>query len=154
IRVDADNGIAASVSKINGLLDQFGKLNAVITKGTNAGDDVTSELDQRDAIVSQLSEEMGVTVVNRRNNDMALYTDSGDTLYDVSARPVSFQTSPALAAGVAGNAVVVDGVPVTGDKATMPLRSGKIAGLTQLRDEAAPAYQSQLDEIARGLVET
>jgi flagellar hook-associated protein 1 FlgK len=34
----------------------------------------------------------------------------------------------------------------------MPLKTGKIAGLAELRDRAAVTYQDQLDEIARGLV--
>ena len=32
--------------------------------------------------------------------------------------------------------------------------SGKLAGLATLRDDATVTYQSQLDEIARGLIET
>ena len=154
VRSDADAQIGASVTHINDLLAQFGTLNADVTKNTGTGADVTGEMDQRDAIVNQLSQELGVTVVNRANNDMALYTDSGVPLFDGSARSVSFQATPSLAPGVAGKAVVIDGVPVTGANATMPLHSGKIAGLTQIRDQVAPAYQNQLDEISRGLVET
>ena len=52
----------------------------------------------------------------------------------------------------AANAVLIDGVPVTGESATMPLRSGRLAGLATLRDEIAPTYQAQLDEIAGALV--
>ena len=44
-------------------------------------------------------------------------------------------------------------MPVTGANAAMPLQSGKIVGLTQLRDTIAPTYQAQLDEMARGLVD-
>lgn len=154
VRADSDTAIAVSVTNINTILAKFETLNAQITSGSAAGADVTSQLDQRDGLISQLSEELGVTVVTRRFNDVALYTDSGVPLFDVKARSVTFQTTPAMAPGTVGNAVVIDGVPVTGDTATMPLHSGKIAGLTQLRDEVAPAYQNQLDEIARGLVET
>jgi flagellar hook-associated protein 1 len=35
----------------------------------------------------------------------------------------------------------------------MPLKSGKLAGLAELRDIATVTYQSQLDEVARGLIE-
>ncbi len=48
---------------------------------------------------------------------------------------------------------MIDGVEVTGDNAVMPLRSGRIAGLVQVRDVIAPAFQMQADEIARGLIE-
>ena len=57
-------------------------------------------------------------------------------------------------AGTTGNAVYIDGVPVTGANSVMPLKSGKLAGLAQLRDQDTVTYQSQLDEIARGLINT
>jgi flagellar hook-associated protein 1 len=154
VRSDADAQIGASVTHINDLLTQFGTLNADITRQTGTGADVTGEMDQRDAIVGQLSQEIGVTVLNRANNDMALYTDSGVPLFDGAARSVTFKPTASLAPGAAGNAVFVDGVPVTGSTSTMPIKSGKIAGLAQLRDQVAPAYQNQLDEISRGLIET
>ena len=88
----------------------------------------------------------------RPNGDAALYTDSGAVLFDKSARTVSFAPTNAYTAGTTGNAVYVDGVPVTGANSVMPLKSGKLAGLAQLRDEDTVTYQSQLDEIARGLV--
>jgi flagellar hook-associated protein 1 FlgK len=153
VRSDADADIAGSVSKINDLLTQFAALNTQIVNGTNLGQDVTDAMDQRDALINQLSEQMGVTVVLRDNNDLALYTDSGVTLFDKVPRTVTFTTTSPLTPGTTGNAVYVDGVPVTGSDAAMPLRSGRIVGLSQLRDEVAPTYQSQLDEIARGLVE-
>jgi flagellar hook-associated protein 1 FlgK len=49
--------------------------------------------------------------------------------------------------------VYLDGVPITGSGSTMALQSGEIAGLAEVRDGAAVTYQSQLDEIARGLIE-
>ena len=36
----------------------------------------------------------------------------------------------------------------------MPISSGALAGLATLRDVTAPTYQAQLDEMARGLVES
>ncbi|MBN8995435.1 MAG: flagellar hook-associated protein FlgK [Rhizobiales bacterium] len=153
VRSQADADIATSVSKVNDLLSQFQQLNTQIMRGTSMGEDVTDAMDDRDAVITQLSEQMGITVVYRDNNDIALYTDSGVTLFDKSARSVTFQASQTLTPGTTGNAVYVDGVPVTGANAAMPLQSGKLVGLTQLRDTIAPTYQAQLDEMARGLVE-
>src|SRR5262249_11056196 len=36
--------------------------------------------------------------------------------------------------------------------ATMAIHSGNLAGLAQLRDQIAPTYQAQLDEMARGVI--
>jgi flagellar hook-associated protein 1 FlgK len=152
VREGADADMKTSVQNINQLLTQFQTVNTEIMKGTVSGDDITDYLDQRDNIVSQLSQELGVTMSLRPNGDAALYTDSGVVLFDKSARTVSFTATNVYTPGTTGNAVYIDGVPVTGANSVMPLKSGKLAGLAQLRDNDTVTYQSQLDEVARGLI--
>jgi len=153
VREGADADMATSVANINQLLTQFDKVNTAIVRGTISGDDVTDYLDQRDSIVSKLSQEVGVSMSLRANGDAALYTDSGVVLFDKTARTVSFTATNVYTPGTTGNAVYIDGVPVTGANAVMPLKTGKLAGLAELRDNATVTYQSQLDEIARGLID-
>jgi len=152
VREGADADMKTSVQNINQLLSQFQTVNTAIVKGTIAGDDVTDYLDQRDSIVSQLSREVGVTMTIRTNGDAALYADSGAVLFDKTARAVTFAPTTSYSASITGNAVFIDGVPVTGANSVMPIKSGKLAGLAQLRDTDTVTYQSQLDEIARGLI--
>ncbi|MEF2071739.1 flagellar hook-associated protein FlgK [Consotaella aegiceratis] len=152
VRQDADDAIATAADEMNDLLAQFQALNDKIVKGTTTGADVTDYIDQRDQIVSQLSEYVGITVKTRANNDMVLYTDSGVTLFETTARTVSYSATVPLTAGEAGNSLYIDGVAVTGENATMPIQSGSIYGLTQLRDEVCLTYQNQLDQIAQQLV--
>lgn len=152
VRQQADAGIASSVSNINSILSQFQQLNSYIVSGTAAGRDVTDSLDKRDALLSQLSKEIGISTITRQNNDMVIYTDGGATLFETTPRTVAFQPTVTYVAGTVGNAVFVDGVQVTGPNSTMAIRSGNLQGLTQLRDVAAPMYQNQLDETARGLI--
>jgi flagellar hook-associated protein 1 FlgK len=154
VRTQADQAMATSVAHINQLLGQFSDLNAAAVRGTHEGQDVTDILDQRDAVLSQLSGEIGITTMQRADNDVAIYTDGGVPLFDKTARTVSFTASSTLAPGVSGNAVLIDGVPVTGSNAAMPLTTGKLAGLAQLRDDIAPTFQTQLDEMARGAIES
>ena len=153
VREGADADMNISVQNINQLLSQFQTVNTAIVKGTIAGDDVTDYLDQRDSIVSKLSQEVGVTMSIRTNGDAALYADSGVVLFDKTARTVSFAPTNAYSANITGNAVFIDGVPVTGANSVMPIKSGKLAGLAQLRDNATVTYQNQLDEVARGLID-
>ncbi|MEW5422246.1 flagellar hook-associated protein FlgK [Amorphus sp. 3PC139-8] len=153
VRKDADADIAASVDRLNGLLGRFEEMNQAVVAGSGTGRDITQLMDQRDALLSQISEEIGISVVNRgQNNDLVLYTDSGVTLFETRARVVAFTPASILTAGMTGNAVTIDGVPVTGSNASMPLQSGRLVGLTEVRDEVAMTYQRQLDEMARGLV--
>jgi flagellar hook-associated protein 1 FlgK len=152
VREGADADMATSVQNINQLLTQFATVNTAIVKGTITGADITDYLDQRDSIVSKLSQEVGVTMSIRTNGDAALYTDNGGVLFDKVARTVSFAPTNSYTPGTTGNAVYIDGVPVTGANSVMPIKSGKIAGLAELRDNATVTYQSQLDEVARGLI--
>lgn len=153
VRADADADMATSVATINQLLAQFETVNTAIVKGTITGADSTDHLDLRDSILSRLSQEVGITVATRANNDMVIYTDSGVTLFETGARSVTFDPTYAFNAGIAGNSVYIDGVPVTGAGAVMPIHGGKLGGLAALRDDASVSYQGQLDEIARGLIE-
>lgn len=149
----ADAGMAEAVGQINGLLSRLETLNTEIVRGTNTGADVTDKLDSRDKVLAGLSEEIGIRVVHRANNDVALYTDSGVTMFETTARSVAMKPTQSFDANTVGNAVYVDGVPVIGGSTSMPLQTGRLAGLASVRDTVAVAYQSQLDETARGLVE-
>ncbi|PTW60163.1 flagellar hook-associated protein 1 FlgK [Breoghania corrubedonensis] len=153
VRSDADADISTSVDNINALLSQLEDLNSIIVKGTQNGADITDALDTRDQVLLSLSEEIGITTLNREDGDIVVYTDSGVTLFETTARDVSFVPTSTYQAATVGNAIYVDGVPVTGEDAIMPISSGKLFGLTELRDKDATTYQSQLDEIARGLIE-
>ncbi|MBY0562027.1 flagellar hook-associated protein FlgK [Hyphomicrobium sp.] len=153
IRNQADTDIATSVSNINNLLAQFEKLNQSVVKGTSSGADITDVLDQRDAVLKQLSTEVGIRTVSRAGGDMAIYTDSGVTLFDKTARQVTFAPTSNLSPSSVGSPVYADGVPIAGTPHTMSISSGKLAGLVDVRDNITLAYQSQLDEIARGLIE-
>jgi flagellar hook-associated protein 1 FlgK len=153
VRQQADSSIASAVTNINQLLSQFQSVNNAIVSGTQSGADITTALDQRDQLVTQLSQYMGISTVPGPNNDMSLYTDSGVTLFQTTPRSVTFQPTASLSAGTSGNPVYIDGMQVTGSPSpTMALQSGSLVGLTQLRDVVAPQFQDQLDETARGII--
>ncbi|WP_262299140.1 flagellar hook-associated protein FlgK [Microvirga sesbaniae] len=153
VRLEADGKIGDSVARINDLLAKFEKANQQVVSGSALGADVTDAMDTRDSLIAQLSEEIGVTVVPRAGNDIALYTDSGVPLFDKTARQVKFDQTNVYAPGTVGKAVSIDGIQVTGPGALMPLNSGNLVGLVAVRDDVAVTYQRQLDELARGLIE-
>jgi flagellar hook-associated protein 1 FlgK len=152
VREQADQGMASSVTTINNLLSQFTQLNNTIISGSQSGADVSDAEDQRDKVLQQLSGQIGITTVTRANNDVAIYTDSGVTLFDKTARTVTFNPTSDFSATTQGNAVYADGVPITAQGSPMSIHSGALAGLAAIRDQIAPTYESQLDEVARGLI--
>jgi flagellar hook-associated protein 1 len=153
VRARADADMAQSVDTVNSLLVQFGRLNAEIMQGSQIGRDITDQLDQRDQLLAGLAQELGIRTVERADHDMAIFTDSGITLFDRSARAVTFSQTGTFGPATLGNAVMVDGVPITGTNGVMLSRSGRLPGLANVRDTIAVTYQNQLDEIARGLVQ-
>jgi len=126
--------MATSVSTINTLLQKFQEVNSTIVKGTIAGSDITDFLDTRDSILTSLSEQLGIRTATGPNNSMSIYTDSGVTLFDTVPRSVTFAATQNYTPTTTGNAVIIDGVPVTGANAVMPLQSGKLVGLSTVRD--------------------
>lgn len=151
-RTRADQQIADSVASVNNLLGEFEVVNRNVINGTRTGADITDLLDSRDRILTDISREMGIRTITRPGNDVAIYTDSGLTLFETKPRPVAFAATLAFNATSTGNAVTVDGVQVTGSASPLPISSGRIKGLTEIRDDVAVTYQNQLDEIARGLI--
>jgi flagellar hook-associated protein 1 FlgK len=152
VRTQADQQIATAVSAVNSLLNQFTSVNNSVVSGLASGSDVGSVEDQRDSLVTQIAQQIGVTTTVNTDGSMSIFTDSGVPLFETTPLPVTFTPSGALGPNQTGNAVLVNGTPITGASSNMPIQSGAIAGLAQLRDAIAPQYQAQLDQIAGNLM--
>lgn len=151
-RADADRQIALGVEELNTLLADFEQVNKAIVSGTDAGRDVTDYLDRRDTLLKRIAEYVPISTSVRGSNDMLITTVSGTMLFETIPRKITFSANNTYAPGSTGNSIYVDGVPLTGGTGGNTDASGKLAGLLQLRDNVALAMQSQLDEIARGLI--
>lgn len=152
IRSDADTALTESVDRTNSLLAQFKVVNDSIVRGEGTPDGLMEALDQRDAILKQLSEELGIRTIARPNNDIVIYAEGGAVLFEGSPRGVRVAPANPLLAGQPGNAVMIDGVAVTGDTAPMRLSSGRLAAHAGVRDGATIQVSRQLDQIAAGLI--
>ena len=153
VRETADANMASSVSTINKLLGQYAMADAAVINGIQSGANVSQAQDSRDSILTQLSQQLGVTTAPGSNGSLSIYSDSGVTLYEGGQpRAVTFTPTPAFTSGSNGNPVLVDGVPITGQTSPMAIQSGALAGDAAIRDTIAPQYQSQLDQIAGGLI--
>ncbi len=152
VRSDADQAMAESVDRVNNLLSQFKVVNDTVVRGQGSPADLTDALDLRDGILKQLSEEIGISTLSRSNSDLVIFASGGAVLFEGTPRTVSFSPSHPLPAGAGGNAVFVDGVPVTGNGSPMPVTSGKLAAFYEIRDRTAVQAQAQIDELAGGLI--
>ncbi len=152
VRNEANAGVKASVEKINSLLSDLQPVEQAIKVGIAGTESYLDNIDSRDSILKQLSEEIGLRVVNKSDGGIALYTDSGIALFDVVPRKVEIRADTSLLPGQQGPAVFIDNVEVSGSNPVLPLQQGKLAAQLALRDEISLTYEAQLDETARSLV--
>ncbi|MGN6466943.1 MAG: flagellar hook-associated protein FlgK [Rhizobiaceae bacterium] len=151
-RTDMDNKISQAVSDLNNLLGSFDQANRAIVAGNQTGRDVSDIEDQRDGLLKQISQYVSISTIKRGNGDMVLMTSDGATLYETVPRTVTFDPTAGYSATTVGNAIKIDGVPLSAGTGGNTTASGQLQAMVQLRDSTATTMQSQLDEIARGLI--
>jgi flagellar hook-associated protein 1 FlgK len=151
-RAEIDQDIEGAVAELNNLLAKFKDVNDEVVQGTIVKADVNDALDERDALLKEISKYVSVSAVQRDNNDYALFTSQGVTIFETIPRDVTFDPQTVYTPGITGNAIRIDGVPVIGGVGANTSSSGKLAAMVQMRDSVSVDMQSQLDEIARSLV--
>jgi flagellar hook-associated protein 1 FlgK len=151
-RAVADQEIATAVGELNNLLADLEKANNAVISGTRSGRDVSDALDQRDATLKKIAEYVPISTFTRGDNDMVVLTKDGSTLFETVPRSVSFTPTGVYSPGTSGGKVFIDGVPIDLASGGNTSASGRLAGMVQLRDGVTVTMQSQLDEIARGLI--
>jgi flagellar hook-associated protein 1 FlgK len=164
LRREAESKMATAVSDLNQLVGALEKVNL---KLGDTGIDPTSRsnmLDQRDRLVSQISEMVDLRVDYRGDGSVSLMTRSGVGILDVKASMFEFQpagqlsgTSQVNAAspqnGV-GTLVLRTPAGITLDLVKQNvIRSGTLGALIELRDTTLVQAQDQLDEVAAALAQ-
>jgi flagellar hook-associated protein 1 FlgK len=161
-RSQAEAGIGAGVTRVNELLDQLTNVNARIVNAQQTSG--TADLrDQRDRIVSELSQYVEIRTDERPNGSLSITTASGTQLFDgrptvkfefdarANIGPQSQWSSDPARRGV-GTIIARD---LNGNGfdaiANNTFRSGEIGALVELRDKTLVQAQKQLDEIAAQL---
>ena len=165
LRTQAEQGIADGVQSANSLLQQVAQINQQL-ESTSANTSAGAALeDQRDQAVSQLTQLMNVTVVQNPNNQVSLFTGTGQQLVSgTQASQLSFDNAGTLTAssqwssdpsndGVGTITLTAPGGTTTDLLATNAIQSGQIAAYVQMRDTALPQAQTQLDELANQMAQ-
>lgn len=137
-----DLNVTQSVEQINTLTGQIAGLNTQISSLTGAGQDASAFINQRDVLIGQLSNLIGIAQISTENNGLTLVTGSGTPLVTGGQ---SFQLSSQTNAS--GHQDVFAG----GADITSQITSGALAGYIQVRDQTIPGILSNLDTLAAGL---
>jgi flagellar hook-associated protein 1 FlgK len=158
LRTQAEQGIASDVQTANTALQQIAQINQQLEAAPSDAATATLE-DQRDQDITQLSQLMNVNVVRDSNNQISVFTSTGQQLVaGVEASQLSVGNVGTLTASAIWNANPnQDGAGTitltspSGNQtdlvATNAIQSGEIGAYLQMRDNILPEAQSQLDEL-------
>ncbi|MEL6642561.1 MAG: flagellar hook-associated protein FlgK [Pseudomonadota bacterium] len=158
LRQDADREIALQVGALNAGLEAVRDLNAAIAGFNGAGRDASALIDQRQVAIDQIASIVPLRELPRDDGKVALITEGGAILLDVTAREIGFQQTPiitpdmTLASG-ALSPITIDGDPAAFDGPAASLAGGSLEALIRLRDETLPTQQARADAFARDLVD-
>jgi flagellar hook-associated protein 1 FlgK len=160
LRTEAEQGIANGVQTANNALQQIAQINLQL-QGASPTDGTSATLeDQRDQDITQLSQLMNVKVVQNPNNQISVFTGTGQQLVGgPQASQLQFSNVGSLTATAlwsatpsddgAGTVTLVSSSGATTDLiATNALQSGQLGAYVQMRDSVLPQAQTQLDELA------
>lgn len=157
LRMQADNDIAKTVESLQSDLDRLVQLNVKIVEQASAGHDASALVDQRHALINQVSEIVPVKEVLRENGMVSLVTLGGAILLDSKAAELGFSQVPTITPDMSVSTGVLSGLtingqPVSTDAESGAIAGGALAGLFEIRDVLAPQAQENIDAFARDLV--
>lgn len=162
LRQETELQIGEKVGELNTML---GSLESVNAKLSDQGiDDISRATlsDERDRLVAGISEVIDVRADYRNDGTVALMTNSGLGLMDVTASTLSFSSGGNLGpnslfnvdSSESGVGQLILRGPSGGQTDLVQqglLSSGSLGALVELRDEILPQFQSQLDAIAASM---
>lgn len=139
ITTQTGQNVTMTLAELNDLGTSLANLNRAIWERMVVGDTPNDLLDERDALIDQLSELGSVTLADGDGDGSLTISLNGVTLVDESTAYTLSES-----AGNLVNAGLGQSQPLAG-------RPGKLAALVELRDVTLPGYQATLDTIAAAL---
>lgn len=154
MRTNADTQIAQDVATLNTALQQVEDLNIQITQTLSRSGSSPALLDQRQAVLDTIGSIVPINVVPRDNGSIAIYSEGGAVLLDISAGTIGFEQQNIVTEFQTLDNGTLSGLTLNGqDLRTSALGGGSLGGHFAVRDTYGVEAQAQLDAIARDLVE-
>ena len=161
MRAETEKQLSDGVGQVNNLLQSIQTVNADIIRFSAGTSDPVQLLDQRDALVNELSQYMDIRVEEVDNNGITIHTGGGTLLFDGTAAKLSFDAAGTVtpySAWSNGSDRTLGTITLQTDAGyTVDLieqgafSSGSLAAYVNLRDDVLPEAQAQLDEFASAL---
>ncbi|MEP2919761.1 flagellar hook-associated protein FlgK [Sulfitobacter sp.] len=154
LRTDADASIADDVSTLNTALQQIEDLNEQIASATATNRSSPALLDQRQVVLDTIGAIVPINVLARDNGAITIYSEGGAILLDDTAVTIGFERQNIVTEFQTLDAGTLSGLTLNGQELrTSALGGGSLEAHFAVRDTYGVEAQSQLDTIARDLVE-
>jgi flagellar hook-associated protein 1 FlgK len=150
IRNDTASKIESELGRINQISRQIAGLNEKIVNGEAVGDPVHELQDERDLLISDLSEMIDINSFENANGSLNVSLKSGLSLVN-NLRSYELGTQPNAVPGGTDDVVWLD-AGGNGTVITDRIMGGKLKGLIEVRDEVIPGYLGQLDDLAGEMI--
>jgi flagellar hook-associated protein 1 FlgK len=143
--------LQSTVTAVNGLASSIAKVNKDIAAARGMGQEPNDLLDQRDKLISQLSEHVQVTTIAAEDGSLGVFMGGGQRLV-LGAVAEQLKVVPDTYAGGRSTIAITEG----GSKdvrtlSTDALGGGRIAGLLQFQNNDLVAGQVMLGQLSRAL---
>ena len=155
MREGVNSQITSSVAEINSLAQQIAGLNTNIqaVEASANGQPANDLLDQRDALIRNLSQLTNVDVVRQNNGHYNVFIGNGQSLVVGS----SAMTLKAVAASPGDPQRLTVAMDLNGSEVSLPerqLQGGSLGGLLAFRSETLDSVQAGFNELARGFAQS
>jgi flagellar hook-associated protein 1 FlgK len=134
------------VGQINQMSTQIANLNVAISDAVSQGQTPNDLMDQRDALVEQLSNLANVQTQDESDGTMSVWLGGQNLVYRDTHQTLALQE-------MSGSGDILHEVIWQGNGQKVNFQSGQVSGLLQVRDQAIPQLMSGLDQFAVGLAQ-
>lgn len=157
-RAEADSEINRAAETINTNLEQIHELNIKIVRARDGSASLASLQDSRQSAIDRLAKFIPIRQVPRDGGAVALFTPGGAILLDSSPAVLGFTPTPVITPQMTlGNSLLsglqINGVDVNLSGGNNPIGGGRLAALFEVRDDLGVDAQTQVDALARDLIE-
>ena len=157
-RMQAERNISRDVERLNKNLERIAKLNIDIRLQSGKRNSINGLKDERQRLLDQISDIIPIKVYARKNDQIAITTQGGESLLEGLPAHFSFQPAglitPQLSLQGGGlSGIFLNGRPVPIGSGNGKLDGGSLAAYFEIRDDLAPKISAQVDAFARNLTE-
>ena len=149
LRLEIDQEISSLCEEATDILTQLDKLNDDIVR-TSTIERLSPDnyLDQRDKLITRLSEIIDIQYYERSSGETVILTGSGKPLLDKDGFTLYHEPAARTGSLISYSDGSITGLYAGRFEITSEISSGELSGLIKLRDTELPDLQTQMDELA------